>query len=235
MKLILSLMVLAGLGVAFAQDAVVGIPQEYSVMVFGMIAVVSGLLVEPLTALAKRAGNTQGVTTGTVSAVLSLVVAFGFTLAQSLNTDTPVNVWAALGVAFWAFVQANGSYISKMLAAKRGTEKAGQDVSGDNVLPLDKGTPLDAPASGLETLPLTSWGEAVPFMGAPLVEMGLGALVEQLLRQSRLPASVDDVARVVARLALGAPDLLDGSAYLSSDNRGRIPGVLLGLKRGGGL
>lgn len=223
---------------AFAQDAVQGIPEQYQAMVYGMISVIAGLLVEPLTAILKRAGGTQGATTVGISAALSLLVAFGFTLAQALTTNQNLNFWGTLAVAFWAFLQSNGSYISKMMAAKRGTEKAGQDISiaaaqekasqpDQTFMPLPSGleeVPLDG-TQGLLGLPLD--------MAAPInLNNSLSDIIKGALGVAGITVTDDRVLKVALRVLKVAPDLLDGNPHLSAETRLLVLNAIIDLKQG---
>ncbi len=228
---------------AFAQDAVQGIPEQYQTMIYGMISVVAGLLVEPLTAIFKRAGGTQGATTVGISAALSLLVAFGFTLAQALTTNQNLNFWGTLAVAFWAFLQSNGSYISKMLAAKRGSEKAGQDISIQAAQEKagQPETPFQLP-SGLEEVPLDGVQHFEGIMPAPQPEMSfaqgmlsdetLTGVIKAALGVAGIEVTDDRVLKVALRVLKFSPDVLDGDLHLSAETRGLILNAVLDLKAG---
>lgn len=71
---------------------------------------------------------------------------------------------------------------------------------------------------------------------AALPAGGLSDLIGEVLRGAGLPVTRERLAQVVVALAPVAPDLLlDGSPYLSTDNRNRILKVVMDLKDGGQL
>ena len=92
-----------------------GVPAEYAAIITTVIGFVAGWLTEALTAIAKKAGRTSGVTTVTVSAVLSLLVSLGFTVAGVLNGGE-ANLPQALVIALIAFVKSNGGYLLRKQA-----------------------------------------------------------------------------------------------------------------------
>lgn len=216
--------------IARAQDALPGVPAEYQATLTAAIGLLSGLLVYPLTALAKRFWKTSGVNTVVISAVLSLLVAAGFNVWQAVATQGSVPIWTALITALWAFVQANGAYIAKVYA----TAKAG------TVFPVDGETlPLDKTGEGQAAALEYMTGTAQPFLGLPdlgAVAGGLlgsplmDGLVKALLTAAGLPAGAAQVLQVGMKLAPIAPDLLDGNPQLSTENLAKINRVILDLK-----
>lgn len=122
------------------------------------------------------------------------------------------------------------------------------------LLKMGSGTGAAAPAAGPAALPVpVVVGEIVPpgdvkeppsglesLTGAQGIMGNLGAvtldaLLGQVLEQAGLAPTPARLARIGARLVTVAPDLLDGSAYLSAQSRQVILGVVLDLKKEGGL
>ncbi|GAA5514757.1 hypothetical protein Dcar01_03518 [Deinococcus carri] len=237
----LSVLVL-GTGLALAQgtDLPSGIPAEYQGVVAVLIGLLSAVLVQPLTSIAKKLGRTTGPTTVAVSAVLSLLVALGFALAQAAATRGGLNLGGALLVALVAFVKANGDYITRVFSNAKGNALAPAGlpdpvpvVVGEVVTPPEvRGAP---PASGLEVIPGldTTPGAARGLLGGGTLALTLDALLESLLSQAGLQPTPARLLRIGGRLAVVAPDLLDGDAHLSADSRNRVLGVILELKQGG--
>lgn len=118
-----SLLALVLLGSAFAQtDLPTGIPAEYQATVILLVGLIAGWLVQPLTAIWKKLGRTQGPTTVFISGVLSLVVALGFNFAQAVADGRGQNLWHVLFIALIAFLKANGDYLSRVFGTAKGTE-----------------------------------------------------------------------------------------------------------------
>lgn len=101
------------------QIVIPGVPAEYAALIYTLIGLIAAPLVSPLTTLFKRFGNTSGVTTVTVSAVLSLCVSLGFTLAAAAAQGGPVNWVGVLIGAVVAFAKVNGDYLTRVNAAKK--------------------------------------------------------------------------------------------------------------------
>ncbi len=115
------------------------------------------------------------------------------------------------------------------------------------------GTPVDpallpastepAPPSGVEPIPGTGLGlfSVASFGGLGGAVAGLlgpqsiDILVEVLLKAAGLQGTPLQMFRVGAKLAVVAPDLLDGDLHLSSENLARINNAILDLKAAGGL
>lgn len=135
------LALLSGTALAQAADLPSGIPAEYQHVVTVLVGLLAAVLVQPLTALGKKLGRTQGVTTVAVSGVLSLLVALGFTLAQALATHHEQNLWGTLLIALVAFLKANGDYLTRVFANAKGAQIAA---------PVSETVP--APESGLESI-----------------------------------------------------------------------------------
>lgn len=238
--------------VASAQDALPGVPADWQPVLTLAIGLLSAMLVGPLTAIAKKLGCTTGPTTVAVSAGMSLLVTFGFSLWQAAATQTDMPWSQALMLALIAFLKSNGDYIRQVFATAKGqgtpevTVNLPQPepqpalptivVSGEVTPPADvKGPPQSGlePIPGLDaqTAPLGLLGNLPP----QVVEQGIEVVIAQLLAQAGLQATPQQLVRVAARLAVLAPDLMDGSAYLSTDSRDRILGVIIDLKAGGAL
>lgn len=240
MRNLLFLLALMLFGVAFAQD-LPGVPAEYTPLLTVAIALVSAVLVQPLTSIAKKLGGTSGPTTVVISAVLSVVVAVGFALWQAAVTRSGAPLGAALFAALLAFLKANGDYLTRVFSALKSSTltPAATVVMGD----------VTPPGSGLEGLPLSA-GAANSVMPpvapanpaglglmnlAPLGGTDLSGVVASVLQSAGLPATTGQIVAVSLRLAKVAPDLLDGSAYLSAESRNTILGVIMDLKQGGQL
>ena len=211
----------------------------------------SAVLVGPLTAIAKKLGRTSGPTTVAISAAMSLLVALGFSLWQAAATQSGVPWGQALLLALIAFIKSNGDYISRVFATAKGQGTTEVTVN----LPVPEPAPLGPPAviGGEITppadlkFPPSSGLESIPGLDAPaplgllgglpggVVEQGIEVIISQLLTEAGMQATPQQLVRVAARLAVVAPDLMDGSAYLSAENRNRILEVVLDLKAGGAL
>lgn len=234
---VLALTLLAFLGQAFAQDAALpGVPAEYAPVLTLVIGLLSSLLVQPLTSIAKKLGRTSGPTTVAISAAISLVLAVGFALWQAAATREGVPLGMALLLAAVAFLKANGDYITRVFSSAKGAAAAPipQIVTGDVTPPAG----VLSPPSGVEDIPGLDT-PATPGLGLlsrlPLPTPDLSSLLAQVLIGAGLPATSEQLVRVTARLAVVAPDLLDGDLHLSAANRSKILSVILELKAGGKL
>ncbi|WP_414656767.1 hypothetical protein ACINK0_11395 [Deinococcus sp. VB343] len=238
---------------ASAQGDLPGLPADWQPVVTLAIGLLSGVLVGPLTAIAKKLGRTEGPNTVAVSAVMSLLVTLGFSLWQATASQTNMPWGQALLLALIAFVKSNGDYISRVFSTAKGQGTPEVTVNmptpeqpptpapiviGDVMPPADiKTPPPGAPASdiepipGLDTAPLGLLSSLPP----QVVEQGIEVVISQMLAQAGLQATPQQLVRVAARLAVVTPDLMDGNAYLSAENRNRILGVILDLKAGGDL
>lgn len=117
---------------AFAQTAM-PLPDgldAYSAAIALFVGLLSGLLVHPLTAIAKRFGRTEGPTTVAISAVLSLLVSAGYALYQAAASHPGPGLWGALLNAAIAFVFANGLYLGQVSAAAKGAAIALPQIAG---------------------------------------------------------------------------------------------------------
>lgn len=121
MKLLPLILLLSGL--AFAQDAIPGVPAEYQNLVTLAIGGLTGWATVGLTAIAKRWLGTNGPTTVAVSAVMSLLAGFGFTAYAALSIRGDAPWWQALVSAAIGFVGANGAYISRVFASASAIKK----------------------------------------------------------------------------------------------------------------
>ena len=72
-------------------------------------------------------------------------------------------------------------------------------------------------------------------VASPLGPQSIDMLVESLLKATGLQGTPIQMFRVGAKLAIMAPDLMDGDVHLSSENLARINNVILDLKKAGGL
>lgn len=142
-----------------------GLPAEAASVVVLVIGYLSALLVAPLTAIWKRLGNTQGVSTVMVSAFLSLMVAIGWAIISAFSSGsvTIVGIGQALVVAIIAFLRANGSYLMTVQAnakannaapKKKGEDGAATPTVTVNVPPSASPSPVTPPPGIVEGQPL---------------------------------------------------------------------------------
>lgn len=122
-----------------------GLPAEYTPVITTLIGYVAGWLVGPLTAIWKKLGRTNGVTTVGVSAVLSLLVSLGFTIATTL-AGGPLNIGHALVIALIAFVRANGAYLMQVQSNAKANKEAPPVVTQSVVI-------KEGPPAGVPTRP----------------------------------------------------------------------------------
>ncbi|MDP9766474.1 hypothetical protein [Deinococcus enclensis] len=224
---LLALIVLLS-GAALAQD-VQGIPDEYSTIVTTLIGILSAVLVQPLTSIFKKLGRTTGPGTVAISAALSLMVAFFFTFAQASATNTGLNFPGLLLIALIGFLKANGDYITRVFTTAKGAETAGA-TQGDGAAPALNVT-TERPASGLESISGTPRGL---FSDLVIPDALLGVIL-MALRAAGVSDTQANATAIVGRLLPVAPDLLDGNAHLSSENRNRILSEVMTLKASGSL
>lgn len=244
------------LATAHAQEAAVpGLPAEWQPLATVAIALASSLLVGPLTAIAKKLGRTSGPTTVAISAVLSLAVALVFTGWQAAASNTALPWGTAVVMAVLGFLKANGDYISRVFAVGKALDSAPvppPQPAAPAYLPpavafddtaLGVGSELQPPAelkgpppSGLEPLPGARSLLGAGLVGASVAEMGLSALISEVLQSAGLDVTPERLVRVAARLAVQvAPELLDGDPHLSAQARNAVLGVVLDMKQGGAL
>lgn len=101
-----------------------GIPTEYQAVVPVAIGVLASYLVAPLTALYKKLGKSEGITTVTISAALSALIAGVAGYATGLYGTGSHAVFAAIGASLTAFLKANGDYQSRVNANKKAITEA---------------------------------------------------------------------------------------------------------------
>ena len=101
-----------------------GVPPEWEALVTLLVAWAAAWLVQPLTAIAKKLGCTQGPTTVAVSAALSLLVATGFSVAAAQASGQPATLAQVVVSAGLAFLRANGAYLSNVQAGRKGAGEA---------------------------------------------------------------------------------------------------------------
>lgn len=118
-----------------------GLPAEWQVLVPVLIGLLSSLLVAPLTAIAKKMGCTTGITTVSISAGLSALIAGIAGYATGLYGHGWAGVLAALGATVTAFLKANGDYLTRVNANRKAI---------DTSAPVSETVP--APESGLESI-----------------------------------------------------------------------------------
>ncbi|CAM4435778.1 hypothetical protein [Deinococcus marmoris] len=143
MKKALPLLALLLVSLAFAQDATPGIPAEYQPYVTAAVALLTGILVQPLTAVFKKLWNTSGPSTVGLSAVLSLLIGVGFTAWAAVTAQGDVPWAQAIMAAVFGFFKANGDYITRVFGNLKALEQAA---------PLPT-APITPPEGGLEQIP----------------------------------------------------------------------------------
>ena len=127
-----------------------GVPAEYAAIITTVIGFVAGWLTEALTAIAKKAGRTSGVTTVTVSAVLSLLVSLGFAIVAAVNGGE-VNIGQAIIIAVIAFVRSNGAYLLR----KQANASANREAPAAVPVPVPASpSPVTPPPGIVEGQPL---------------------------------------------------------------------------------
>lgn len=104
------------MGAANAQG-ISGIPPQFEPIVTFAVGLLSAMLVGPLTAIWKKLGRTKGPTTVMVSAGLSLLIAFGFEMAQAIAAAESFNIINLVVTTFIAFLKANGRYIEQVFVS----------------------------------------------------------------------------------------------------------------------
>lgn len=229
-RLLLGLTLVSLFSFAFAQD-VQGIPAEYQTMITVVVGLLSSILVQPLTAIAKKLGRTQGPTTVVISAALSLLIAYGFAVSQALATGERVPFWSALIIALIAFLKANGDYLTRVFTSARGNEVTPPTpADGGTALPLDKNTE----GSGLEPMPLDGAQGflTLPTMQHLLDDTTLMGVIKAALGVAGIEVTDDRVLKVAMRVLKLAPDLLDGNLHLSAETRGLVLNAVMDLKEG---
>lgn len=127
------------------QIVIPNIPAEYAAVLYTLIGLLSAWLVTPVTAIIKKLGGTSGVTTVTVSAVLSLLVSLGFALATAAAQGEGVNWLGVLIGAVVAFLKANGDHIARSQIAQKAATPAPATVG--EIMP-----PPEVMRSGLEEI-----------------------------------------------------------------------------------
>jgi hypothetical protein len=105
---------------------IANLPAQYQEGVALLVGLIASGIVYVLTALAKHFGKTSGITTVTVSAVLSALIAGGLGYSQGLYGHGTAALLPALLAAVTAFVGANGQYIGKVQAAQKAQATAAQ-------------------------------------------------------------------------------------------------------------
>lgn len=118
-----------------------GVTPEINAVLTVVVGYLSALLVGPLTALSKKWFNTEGVTTVSVSALLSGLIGVGITIYQATQGNVG---WGGVIVALLAFIKSNGDYLIKRQATKGAVEKA---VTNPQPLPTVNDDALGRPAT----------------------------------------------------------------------------------------
>lgn len=181
--------------------------------------------------------------------VLALVGAFGLNIAKygaELVLFGLVSPWTVLLFALASALVAMGyrdllksalGWIGGPVLAEPAQQPA---VIGEIQPPADLKAP---PPSGIEPIPgaplgllnVASFGGAGGLVAGFLGPQSIDMLVEVLLKAAGLQGTPLQMFRVGAKLAVVAPDLLDGDPHLSSENLARINNAILDLKKAGGL
>lgn len=115
-------------GLAFAQDAIPGVPADVQPVVTLIVSFLTGYVVLALTAISKKWFNTKGPTTVAVSAGLSVLAGFGFTAYAALAVRGDMPWTQALMAAFLGFVGSNGAYLARVFASSSALKKAATAV-----------------------------------------------------------------------------------------------------------
>ncbi|UQN06262.1 hypothetical protein [Deinococcus sp. QL22] len=248
---VLFLFVVTLLPTAFAQSLGLpaGIPAEYTAIVTVIITALTGWLVTPLTAVAKKLGRTEGPTTVLISAVLSIVIALGLTIIQAALSSGTDPLWPAVISALVGWVKANGDYLMRVqantkanvlatesargqsdeAAASGGVEQEALRPSGVEAIPTPflNGLPEGARLLG-GNLGSAAMGAMTGLISSPLLEVAIGLLTSAF--PSGVPKGLAE--RFLTEAVRLAPELLDGDGYVSNAGRQRLNGVLLDIKAG---
>ncbi|UQN10347.1 hypothetical protein [Deinococcus sp. QL22] len=250
---LLFLFVVSLLPTAFAQSLGLpaGIPAEYTAIVTVIITALTGWLVTPLTAVAKKLGRTEGPTTVLISAVLSIVIALGLTIIQAALSSGTDPLWPAVISALVGWVKANGDYLMRVqantkanvLATESAREQSGETKTSEGVQqeplrpsgveaistpsPYLNGVPEGARLLG-GNLGGAALGVMTGLISSPLLEVAIGLLTSAF--PSGVPKGLAE--RFLTEAVRLAPELLDGDGYVSNAGRQRLNGVLLDIKAG---
>ncbi|CAM3837321.1 hypothetical protein [Deinococcus frigens] len=181
--------------------------------------------------------------------VLGVGGAFGLNIARygaELVLFGLVSPWSIVLFGLASTVVAVGGYdlLKKFLSLIGGPvllEPAQQPAVISEVQPpTDLKSP---PPSGIEPIPgpglgllnVASFTEVGSAVASLLGPQSIDVLVEMLLKAAGLQGTPLQMFRVGAKLAMVAPDLLDGNIHLSSENLATLNNVILDLKAAGGL
>lgn len=240
---VLALIVLLS-GAALAQDALTGLPSldpsKLGADVFSLGGVVL-LVVQFLKRQVERTRpDVRPWVWWAVSVTLAEAGAAGLFYARFGATfgDLP-SPWGWLLFGLLAGLVASGFKDLVMGILKTPRPSTAPDVNVKVEAPAALPTPaplnvtIKRPASGLEPIPGLD-APAVPrgFLDDLQIPDALMGVILMALKGAGVPDTVANAGVIVARLLPVAPDLLDGSAHLSSENRNRILNEAMTLKSG---
>lgn len=110
------------------------IPSDYQAITTVIIGLISSMLVQPLTAIAKKYRKTEGVDTVKISFWLSLAIGFAFALSSALSGTG--SLWGAIPIALTAFIRSNGDYILRKSTAAPASADSTDQPAPASISPL---------------------------------------------------------------------------------------------------
>jgi len=142
-----------------------GLPPEWGHVVTVLIGLLSGWLVYPATAIAKKLGQTHGPGTVTIAAALSMLVGVGYAAVSAMSGGA-FSVTQAITVAVIAFFKANGEAIARAQAADRAEreKKAGGEAQAqrESAPSVTVNVPAPAPQQPVTPPPGIEAGKPLP-------------------------------------------------------------------------
>lgn len=185
-----------------------------------------------------------------LAVALGIGGAFGLNIAKygaELVLFGLVSLWSIVLFGLASAVVAMGGYdlLKKFLSLIGGPAlpepEPRQPVVVGELVPPD-GLKFPSP-SGIEPIPdaplgllsMASFGGLSGAVAGLLGPQSIDVLVDMLLKAAGLQGTPLQMFRVGAKLAVVAPDLLDGDVHLSSENLARVNNAILDLKAAGGL
>ena len=138
-----------------------GLPPEWGHVVTVLIGLLSGWLVYPATAIAKKLGQTHGPGTVTIAAFLSLLVGAGYAGINAMSGGT-FSVTQAITVAVIAFFKANGEAIARAQAADKAAREKAEEAPRESAPSVTVNVPAPAPQSPVTPPPGIEAGKPLP-------------------------------------------------------------------------